>query len=59
MTEAQIVIGKPVQRNGQWCVPITDGAGPLANELELIPCGGREAAFQTYRRLKKERGEWN
>jgi len=50
-------VRQPTLRNGQWCVIIADGPGPLSKELEAIPCGGREAAFQTFRRVKKEQGK--
>ncbi len=53
---SEVFVRKPTCRNGQWCVVIADGRSPLSNELEVIPAGSREAAFQTYRRVMKECG---
>lgn len=51
-------IRKPVLRNGQWVVIIADGPGPLAKEIEVIKCGDRMDAYDTYHRVKKQNGDW-
>lgn len=38
-------------------VVITESISPLAEVIETIPCGSAEAAWQTYRRLKKDQGK--
>lgn len=54
----KIHIQKPIRRNGQYCVLITNGKSPITSEiLEVIECGSRESAWETYRRVKKENGE--
>jgi len=50
-------VQKPTQRNGQWCVVIRESISPLAKKIEVISCGGREAAYQSYRRIKKQQGK--
>lgn len=56
MINQEIYIRKPAMRNGKWCVAIAASRSPLAKELEVVECTGREAAFQAYRRMKKEQG---
>jgi hypothetical protein len=53
---AKLFVRQPTQRDGKWCVVIAAGRSPLSDELEVIPAGSREDAFQTYRRIMKERG---
>ena len=53
-----LFVRKPAQRKGVWCVVIATGPGPLAEETEVVKCpGGQEAAYQAYRRIRKEQGK--
>lgn len=53
-----LFVRKPSFRNGKWYVDITAGISPLAEVIETHGSTSREAAFQTYRRIKKEQGIW-
>lgn len=51
-------INKPALRNGQWSVVISESRSPVSKEIKVIICpGGKEAAYQAYRRLRKEQGK--
>ena len=52
-----MIIRKPTFRQGAYCVVIAESLSPLSKEIEVIPCSSREAAWQAYRRIKKEQGK--
>lgn len=49
-------VKRPLKINGVWHVIIATGPSLFAEEIERIPCGSREDAWNTYRQIKKELG---
>ena len=56
MTSKNLWVRKPAMRDGAWVVIIADGVSPLSNEVEVIPCGSREAAYKAYKTCMKNLG---
>jgi hypothetical protein len=52
-----MIVRKPTFRQGAHCVVVAESMSPLSKEIEVIPCISREAAWKTYRRIKKEQGK--
>ena len=51
-------IRKPTIVDGKWSVVIAEDVSPLSKVIETIPCTSQGAAFRTYRRMKKQKGDW-
>lgn len=58
VSKKEYFVRNPAMLNGVWCVVVAESASPLAKVIEVVPCGSRDGALQTYRRVKKEQGEW-
>lgn len=56
MTKQQLFVKKPALRQGMWSVVVADSPSPLAKEIEVVPCGSRESAYQAYRQIMKDLG---
>lgn len=50
-------VHKPINAGNGWVVLITAEKSPFSEVLERIQCSSREAAWQTYRYVKKQKGE--
>lgn len=51
-----LFVKKPAFRDGTWCVVVAESPSPLAAEVEVVPCGSRESAYQAYRQIMKDLG---
>lgn len=54
----KVFIRKPTCRSGVWGFSVCESKSPLAEEIEFVECGSREAAFNGYRNAKKQEGSW-
>lgn len=45
-------------QDGAWMVVISETRSPLSKVIEAVRCTSEAGAFQTYRRIKKQKGEW-
>lgn len=50
-------VHKPIKSSNGWVVLITAGKSSFSEVIERIECYSREAAWQTYRHIKKQKGE--